>query len=230
MSDKSEELSVLEGILGYTFKDIKLLTNALVHRSYSFEAKDKPDSYERLEFMGDAVLQLCISEFLFKNFELSEGELSKLRAGIVSETPLADAARRLGIGKFLLLGHGADMGGIRDKNSVLADAFEAITAAIYLDGGMECAVRFIFDALKENIASSLGNNGIEDYKSALQEKHQRYGSVSIKYECYSESGKDHDKTFCVRVLLNGEPIGKGQGKTKKEAEQNAAKNALSKKD
>lgn len=230
MSRKSGKLDCLENILGYSFKDKKLLMTALVHRSYSAEAKEKPDSYERLEFLGDSVLQLCISEFLFKNLDLAEGDLSKLRAGIVSEAPLACAARKLGIGEYILLGRGAEMGGIRNRDSVLADVFEAISAAIYLDGGMESVCSFIFDALKDNITASLGNNGIEDYKSALQEEYQKNGTVSIQYECYDESGKDHEKTFMVRVSVNGEVIGDGQGKTKKEAEQNAAKDALGKKD
>ena len=230
MSLSIERIAGLEGIIGYSFKDKKLLVNAMVHRSYSAEAKIKTDSYERLEFLGDSVLQLFISEFLFKNLDLTEGELSKLRAGIVSEAPLACAARKLGLGEYILLGRGAEMGGIRDKDSVLADVFEAVSAAVYLDGGTESVSRFLSDVLKDNIESSLDGNGIKDYKSALQEEYQKNGAVSILYECYEESGKDHEKVFRVRVSVNGTVLGDGQGRTKKEAEQNAARDALDKKD
>lgn len=219
-------MKVLEENLKYTFKNKVLLTNALTHSSYANEVRNGVSSNERLEFLGDSVLSLVVADYLYKNFpNIPEGELTKLRASLVCEKSLCSFSRELELGKFLLLGKGEDKGGGRERDSILADAFEAVLAAMYLDGGMEIArkhvMRFVLNELKNT-----DDEVFKDYKTALQEIIQRNPEESVTYILTGESGPDHDKLFEVEVHLNSNVIGKGSGKSKKQAEQMAAKQAL----
>lgn len=212
--------------LGYTFKNPNLLLNALTHSSYANETRNGTTSNERLEFLGDSVLSVIVSDYLFKEFsKIPEGELTKLRASLVCEKSLCGFSRELDLGKFLKLGKGEDKGGGRERDSILADAFEAVLAAIYLDGGIEEArklvMRFILPELEQT-----DDEVFKDYKTALQEIIQRNPEESVSYILTGESGPDHDKIFEVKVLLNSNVIGEGKGKSKKRAEQMAAKQAL----
>lgn len=216
----------LEENLQYSFRNEKLLVNALTHSSYANEARDGIPSNERLEFLGDSVLSIVVSEYIYKKFRnLPEGELTKLRASLVCEKSLCQFSRELEIGKYLRLGKGEEKGGGRERDSILADAFEAVLAAIYIDGGFEVAkkhvMRFITDELKHT-----DDEVFKDYKTALQEIIQRNPEESVSYILTGESGPDHDKVFEVEVRLNSNTIGKGVGKNKKQAEQFAAKEAL----
>lgn len=219
-------MKALEENLKYSFKNKKLLINALTHSSYANEARDGISSNERLEFLGDSVLSIIVSEYIYKKFcNLPEGELTKIRAALVCEKSLCGFSRELEIGKYLRLGHGEEKGGGRERDSILADAFEAVLAAIYLDGGFEKAkahvMRFITDELKHTEAEVF-----KDYKTALQEIIQRNPEESVTYILTGESGPDHDKLFTVEVKLNSNTIGRGSGRNKKQAEQAAAKEAL----
>lgn len=219
-------MKALENNLKYSFKHKELLLNALTHSSYANEARNGITSNERLEFLGDSVLSIIVADYLYKEFSsLPEGELTKLRASLVCEKSLCEFSRELEIGKFLRLGKGEDKGGGRERNSILADAFEAVLAAIYLDGGMEVArkhvMRFILKELKHT-----DDEVFKDYKTALQEIIQRNPEESVSYYLTGESGPDHDKVFDVEVRLNSNVIGRGKGKSKKQAEQMAAKQAL----
>lgn len=216
----------LEENLRYEFKNKKLLINALTHSSYANEARDGVSSNERLEFLGDSVLSIVVSEYIYKEFNnLPEGELTKLRASLVCEKSLCQFSRELDLGKYLRLGKGEDKGGGRERDSILADAFEAVLAAMYLDGGFNVAknhvMRFIKDELKHT-----DDEVFKDYKTALQEIIQKNPEESVTYILTKESGPDHDKVFEVEVRLNSNTIGKGVGKNKKQAEQSAAKEAL----
>lgn len=216
----------LEKKLRYTFKNKSLLLNALSHSSYANEARNGVTSNERLEFLGDSVLSIIVSDYLYFHFsDKPEGELTKLRASLVCEKTLCSFSKELELGKFLRLGKGEDKGGGRERASILADAFEAVLAAIYLDGGMEMArkhvMRFVLKEL-EHINDSV----FKDYKTALQEIIQRNPEESVSYVLTDEFGPDHDKQFTVEVRLNSNTIGKGIGKSKKQAEQMAAKQAL----
>ncbi len=211
--------------LKYTFKNKDLLLNALTHSSYANEVR-QGSSNERLEFLGDSVLSIIVSEYIFEEFShLPEGELTKLRASLVCEKSLCGFSRQLDLGKYLRLGKGEEKGGGRERDSILADAFEAVLAAMYLDGGMDVArehvMRFITTELKHT-----EDEVFKDYKTALQEIIQRNPEESVTYILTGESGPDHDKMFEVEVHLNSNVIGKGTGKSKKNAEQAAAKQAL----
>lgn len=211
--------------LGYSFKDKSLLELALTHSSFANENKLKKNN-ERFEFLGDSVLGFVTAEYLFTEFKnRPEGEMTKLRAAVVCEKSLFKFAEQIDLGKYILLGRGEDGTGGRNRPSVVSDAFEAIIAAIYIDGGMEAVkpyiLRFIKDAVKRETS-------FKDNKSLLQEEIQKVKGNSLAYEEVGEEGPDHDKTFVFRVKLNGEIIGEGKGKSKKEAEQNAAGNALNK--
>lgn len=219
-------MKILEENLGYNFKDISLLQNALTHSSYANEVRNGITSNERLEFLGDSVLSIIVSDYLFKNMpKIPEGELTKLRASLVCEKTLCSFSRELKIGEFLMLGKGEEKGGGRERNSILADAFEAVLAAVYLDGGIENAqkivLRFIINELKHT-----EHDAFKDYKTVLQEIIQQNPEECVKYILKSESGPDHDKSFVVEVHLNSNVIGTGTGKSKKQAEQMAAKQAL----
>lgn len=214
----------LQEKLGYTFNDEAILVRALSHSSYVNENHSAGDSNERLEFLGDSVLGLITAENFFKNYKkLPEGELTKLRAATVCEKSLAGFARQLELGKYLLLGKGEILTGGRERPSIQADAFEAIIAAIYLDGGMESARNFVLKYIEEAIRQQ---QSIRDYKTLLQEVVQRNPGEIIEYVLTGETGPDHDKRFEVEVHLNSNVIGRGIGKSKKKAEQEAAREAL----
>lgn len=217
----------LENLLGYKFKNINLLENALTHSSYANECKKGHSSNERLEFLGDSVLSIIVSDYIYKNFpNLPEGELTRLRSSLVCEKALCAYSNKIDLGKFLLLGKGEEKSGGRATSSILADAFEAVLAAIYLDGGIEPAKKhvmcFVTDELKNNTDKDLQ----KDYKTELQEIIQKNPEETVTYILAGESGPDHDKVFTVNVCLNSNIIGTGSGKTKKKAEQMAACQAL----
>ena len=218
----------LENAIGYRFRNITLLQNALTHSSYANEFwHDSLKSNERLEFLGDSVLGMVVSEYLYRNFpERPEGELTRMRADMVCETALAQVADRLELGKHLLLGHGEEQGGGRRRNSILADAVESVIAACLLDGGMDAARAFVETFVLCNVPSQKLQN--VDYKTALQELVQQKKNQVLTYTLVGESGPDHDKRFAVSVALNGREIGCGSGSSKKRAEQDAARVAMEK--
>ncbi len=229
MNKKNKHFNELETSIGYKFKDIGFLENALTHSSYSNENKIyKRINNERLEFLGDSVLGIVVSRYIYKEFpNYPEGDLSKLRAQVVCEDMLNEIAVKHDVGKYLVLGKGEETTGGRDRKSILADAVEAIIAAIYLDGGLESADVFILDNLKDNINTLVKGKIFSDYKSYLQEYLQSQNSSNrIKYVVTNEEGPDHDKIFYVDLLVNKKKFGEGSGKSKKVAEQNAAKEAL----
>lgn len=216
----------LEENLRYEFKNKKLLINALTHSSYANEARDGVSSNERLEFLGDSVLSIVVSEYIYKEFNnLPEGELTKLRASLVCEKSLCQFSRELDLGKYLRLGKGEDKGGGRERDSILADAFEAVLAAMYLDGGFNVAKNHVMRFIKNELKHT-DDEVFKDYKTALQEIIQKNPEEFVTYILTKESGPDHDKVFEVEVRLNSNTIGKGMGKNKKQAEQSAAKEAL----
>ena len=216
----------LEAAIGYKFHNITLLQQALTHSSYANERwHDGLRCNERLEFLGDAVLGMVVAEFLYKTFpDRLEGDLTRMRADMVCETSLAAAADKIELGKHLLLGNGEEQGGGRKRASILADAFESVLAASFLDGGMEAARCIIEKFILANVPTSKLRN--QDYKTALQELVQRKRDQVLSYELVGESGPDHDKKFVVQLQLNGKTVGMGEGSSKKRAEQNAAKNAM----
>lgn len=215
----------LEGRIGYQFTNKALLLQALTHSSYSNEQKDgKTADYERVEFLGDAVLELVTSEHLFQAHQtVPEGELTKRRAAMVCEPALAFCARDLELGNFMLLGRGEENTGGRSRDSILADGMEALIGAIYLDGGMEEAKRFIFRFVLNDLEKK---ELFYDSKSNLQELVQGNFRTEVVYELAGESGPEHNKSFTVHVRLDREILGEGIGKTKKAAEQQAAYQAL----
>lgn len=220
------DFAEFEQILGITFRNKELLYEALSHSSYANEKKKQRRSNERLEFLGDSVLSIVVSQYLFQNYpDLPEGELTKIRAALVCEKSLHRFALQIRLGDFLLLGKGETHTGGRERPSILADAFEAVIAAIYLDAGLEIArahiLRFIPKNIPENRSMLFG-----DYKTALQEVVQKNPEEKVEYLLIDESGPDHSKTFAVEVCLNSNVIGRGKGRSKKEAEQMAAKEAL----
>ena len=216
----------LEAAIGYRFKNISLLQNALAHSSYANERwHDSLKSNERLEFLGDSILGMAVAEYLYRSFpDRPEGELTRMRADMVCETSLAAVADKITLGEHLLLGHGEERFGGRQRASILADAVESVIAACFLDGGMEAAKNFITKFILTEVPVKQMHNA--DYKTALQEQVQQKKDQVLSYELIGESGPDHDKQFQVRVLLNGTPIGEGIGRSKKRAEQDAAHNAL----
>lgn len=220
-------MATLEERIGYTFRDPSLLETALTHSSYANERRGC-ECYERLEFLGDSILGFVTADFLYRHDpKIPEGRMTKLRAELVCEQSLYAVAARLGFSQEMRLGHGAERTGERNRQSILADMVESVIAAIYLDGGLENARRFILDMLLLP-ADLEDEHRLIDHKTALQEYLQRDGECSIRYEEVSESGPDHNKTFVFRVLVNGEASGEGSGRTKKEAEQAAAAVALEK--
>lgn len=212
--------------IGYTFKNEMLITTALTHSSYANEWKRQLKNNERLEFLGDSVLSLVVAEYLFENYKhLPEGELTKLRASLVCEKSLHTFAKQLGLGQMLLLGKGEEHTGGRERPSILADAFEAVIAAVYLDGGFEEARKYVLRFIPTSLDTH-ANIGLQDYKTILQEIIQKNKEEKIEYVLMMESGPDHNKRFEVEVHLNSNVIGTGIGHSKKQAEQNAAKEAL----
>ena len=220
-----KDLSSFEEVLGYKFKDIELLKQALSHSSYANERKRPNGSNERLEFLGDSVLSIVVSDFLYKNLNVAEGELTKMRASLVCEKSLHIFAQQIGLGDYLLLGKGEENTGGRQRPSILADAFEAVIAAIYLDGGMEPVSKHILRFMPKDIQHAK-KPVFNDFKTVLQEIVQKNPEEKVEYVLIGEEGPDHNKSFVVEVCLNDQVIGKGRGKSKKEAEQLAAKEAL----
>ncbi len=214
----------LEQIIGYKFKDKQLLVTALTHTSFANEAKDKIKHNERLEFLGDSVLQIVAADFLFTHKNTAEGELTRMRANLVCESALFTFAQSINLGKYLKLGKGEEKSGGRNRASVVSDAFEALIAALYLDGGLKIAQNFIVPFLKSAINEAEAG---EDYKTKLQEVMQQNRQERLSYVVKQESGPDHNKHFVVQVFLNSNCIGEGEGNNKKSAEQAAAKEALS---
>lgn len=217
----------LEQRLGYSFNKRELLVTALTHSSYANE-KHMPgiESYERLEFLGDSILGLVTAEFLYSHKpRLPEGSMTRLRAELVCEASLHNVAKRLGIGQYMRLGRGEENSGGRERASILADMVEAIIAAIYFDSGIEQARRFVLENILKDAEISEAHRSA-DYKTQLQELVQQRSDRHIEYELTAEAGPDHNKTFSFAVKINGETVGEGSGRTKKEAEQMAAKQAL----
>ena len=225
-----ETIKELEKRIGYTFSDKNLAATALTHSSFSNENKARGVDIrcnERLEFLGDSVLSLIASVYLFKgNRDLFEGDLTKIRAGVVCENALYDYAAEIDLGSFLLLGRGEENTGGRMRKSILADAFEAVIAAVYLDGGFEKAQAFVLPYIKAAAAKLIRSGSTEDYKTLLQKFIQHNRGDILEYTVVSESGPSHKRTFEVQVLLNNTVIGGGFGYSKREAEQQAAKEAL----
>ena len=225
-ANKAEEYRALMDKLGYTFANPRLLENALTHSSYANEQRAGGlKSNERLEFLGDSVLGMVTAVYLFHKQTGPEGELTKLRAALVCEKALFSYARELELGKYLRLGKGEARTGGAERPSILADAFEAVTAAIFLDGGMEAARGFLLPFLKKELSNHRRLH-FKDYKTTLQEIIQQNPEEQLDYVLTGESGPDHDKTFKVEVHLNSNVIGRGRGRSKKEAEQQAAREAL----
>ena len=218
----------LETAIGYRFKNITLLQNALTHSSYANERwHNSLLSNERLEFLGDAILGMTVAKYLYQTFpDRPEGELTRMRADMVCEQTLAKVAARIELGKHLLLGNGEEQGGGRTRNSILADAVESVIAASFLDGGIEAAQRFIEQFILVEVPVKKLHNA--DYKTALQELVQQKKNQVLSYALVGESGPDHDKQFDVEVKLNGQVVGTGSGSSKKRAEQAAAHAALEK--
>lgn len=215
----------LEKKIGYNFKNKSLLKEALTHSS--FVNGDHNRCNERLEFLGDSVLSVTVSQHLFENLKTSpEGELTKLRAALVCESSLFDFARQIDLGDHLYLGKGEENTGGRDRRSILADSFEAVIAAIYLDSGLEEARNFVLKFIPSVSELKSGKLLFGDYKTLLQEIIQRNPEENVYYEIVGENGEAHNKVFVSNVMLNGQKIGSGDGKSKKEAEQSAAKSAL----
>lgn len=218
------DIKELQKKIEYEFKDERLLLRALSHSSYANENHSAGGSNERLEFLGDSVLGFITAENFFMNYtNFPEGELTKLRAQMVCEKSLAGFAREIELGNYLLLGKGEVITGGKERPSIQADAFEALIAAIYLDGGMECARKFVLKYIDDAIRK---HQSVRDYKTMLQEVVQRNPGELIEYVLVGETGPDHDKRFEVEVHLNSNVIGRGVGKSKKRAEQEAAREAL----
>ena len=220
----------LEEKLGYAFHDPALLDEALNHSSYANENRSRRiRSNERLEFLGDSVLGFVTAEFLFlQHPDLPEGDLTRIRAALVCEQSLYEVARKLDLGRYLKLGRGEEAGGGRERTSILADATEAVFAAVYLDGGIQAASALIHRCLLDAEREEDVEERRRDFKTELQELVQRKADQVLSYRMAGEQGPDHDKTFLAEVLLNGAVIGSGGGHSKKEAEQSAARAALEK--
>ncbi len=213
-------------IIGYTFKNDNLLYEALSHSSFSNENRKGRNSNERLEFLGDSVLSIVVADYLFENYKnMPEGELTRTRASLVCEKSLYKFAKEIRLGEFIMLGKGEEHTGGRDRTSILADAFEAVIAAIYLDGGIEDAAKFILKFIPKNVLNK-DTVSFNDYKTILQEIVQKNPEEKVEYFLVNETGPDHNKAFTVQVKLNRNVIGQGEGKSKKQAEQMAAKEAL----
>lgn len=216
----------LQEAIGYSFRNPELLTEAMTHSSYAHEQHKGMKYNERLEFLGDAVLSIVVSDYIYKHCpELPEGELTKLRASLVCEKSLFDFAKQIDLGSYLRLSNGERRNGGAKRPSIVSDAFEALIAAIYLDGGMEAAkkhiLRFVIPEIEQH-----KNRSFKDYKTALQEIIQKNPGEKLEYRLVGSSGPDHDKHFKVEVCLNSNVIGRGGGRSKKEAEQQAAREAL----
>ena len=221
----NNEYTALMDKLGYRFRDPRLLEKALTHSSYANEGRHGLESNERLEFLGDSVLGFVAAKYLFEKETGPEGELTKLRAAVVCEKALCSYSRELGLGDYLLLGKGDRLTGGAERPSILADAFEAVIAAMFLDGGLEPVRGFVLRFVEKE-ANNQRKRHFKDYKTTLQEIVQQNPEEKLEYVLTGESGPDHSKQFVVEVHLNSTVIGTGRGRSKKEAEQQAAREAL----
>ncbi len=217
------ELDTLQEAIGYRFRDTELLNTALTHTSFVKGENRSAGHNERLEFLGDAVLELIVSEYLFKNYPgMNEGLMTRVRSRAVYENALFDAARGISLGKYLLLSHGEDHTGGREKPSILSDALEAVIGAMFIDGGIEPAKRFILSFAAETVKEAVKTVSVKDYKTLLQEYIQQNHSGSLEYNVVSVTGPDHKRVFTMEVSVNGKPYGRGRGGSKQESGQNAA--------
>ena len=220
----NQNINEIERIIGYEFSNKNLLINALTHSSYAYEKNTT--SNERLEFLGDSILEFISSRFLFENYtNFSEGEMTKIRAAVVCEDGLYKIAMKLHFDQFILLGK-SELASPNIKKAIIADSVEAMIAAIFLDSDMESARKFIENNIAEPIKIASQKVEKKDYKTVLQEKLQEHGTVSIKYEIIDEQGPDHDKSFTAQVIFNGKILANGTGRSKKDAEMEAARKAL----
>ena len=221
-------LREFQEIIGYKFTNIEYLKNALTHSSYAHENKSKRVKFnERLEFLGDSVLSIIVSKYIFENYpELPEGKLTKMRAAVVCEKALFECALNIDLGKYLILGRGEEQTGGRTRPSILSDAYEALIAAIFLDSNLDVAREWVLGQLHEAIEAAAKGKISKDYKTEFQEIAQTKGDVNIRYKVVGSTGPDHNKSFIVEVYLNDELMGEGEGSSKKKAEQNAARNAI----
>ena len=219
------ELEKLEQEIGYKFKNSSLLKTALTHTSYAYEKK--VESNEKLEFLGDSILEFISSEYIYENYsKLKEGEMTKVRASVVCEQSLHEVAKAHNFSDFLQLGKSERLSREEVRPAIMADSVEAVIAAIYLDGGIEPVKKFIIENLKDSIETATKHIGQKDYKTVLQEILQKHGEVHIEYKIIKESGPDHEKNFDAEVLCNEKILATGRGRSKKLAEMDAAKNAL----
>ncbi len=226
-TERIQELASLQKQINYTFRDISLLNKALTHKSYVNENSESLKDNERFEFLGDSVLDLIVSGYMIKAFpNFSEGTLSKIRAAVVNESCLTELARQIDLGKYLLLGKGEESSGGREKNSLLANAYEALAGAVYFDSDLETALNIYLPVLEKEIAKYAETARFRDYKSELQEYTQTHFNCIPNYKIVNEKGPAHAKEFEVAVLVQESVRGRGNGKSKKEAEQAAAKSAL----
>ncbi|WP_293736381.1 ribonuclease III [uncultured Phascolarctobacterium sp.] len=226
---RKQQLQSFCQALGVQMHDLELLDMALTHTSYAHEAKQhpKPQHNERIEFLGDSVLSIIVSTYMYNNFpELAEGQLTKMRAHLVCEYSLFEYAKKIHLGDYLKLGKGEDFTGGRERPSILADAFESVLGAVYLDQGMDVARTYLLGLMQPEIDYICRHGIFNDYKTRLQEYLQRDGEVEITYRLLGSSGPEHNKVFTSEVIFEGKVIGKGQGHSKKDAEQHAAQQAL----
>ena len=217
-------MEALQERIGYRFHDKALLERALIHSSYANESRQKIECNERMEFLGDAVLSIIVADHIFHKFHLAEGDLTRIRASLVCEKSLFEFAQKIQLGQELLLGHGEEQTGGRERPSVVSDAFEALIAGIYLDGGLEAAQRFVLPFVEEDLTHEAAP--FVDYKTRLQEIIQKNPEERVEYVLVSAEGPNHDKKFVVEVHLNSNVIGRGASRSKKGAEQAAAHEAL----
>ncbi len=226
---RKEQLIGLSNSLAIKMNDLTLLDRALTHTSHAHEAKvlPRPTHNERLEFLGDSVLSMVVCTYIYKQFPLMpEGEMTKLRAKVVCENALAKYARELSLGQYILLGKGEEASGGFNRSSILADAFEALIGAFYIDQGWDAANQFVLRLMQKEIDSFALSDGVSDYKTKLQEVVQQDSESIISYSLIAENGPDHNKLFKMAVLVNNQIVGTGEGHSKKEAEQLAACQAL----
>jgi len=218
----------LEEIIGYTFHNKRMLQCAMTHSSFANESRDKSvTSNERLEFLGDSVLGFVTADYIFSLYKhIPEGELTRLRASVVCEQSLFEVAKKLELSKFIKLGRGESMNKGNERPSILSDAVEAIIGAVYIDGGIEPARKFVLSFIKPAVETAVKGRAFRDYKTILQEIVQKNKEEVLTYKLIGEKGPDHDRHFLVEVLINSNPVGTGEGRSKKEAEQLAAKCAL----
>lgn len=228
-SKRKKELEELQQIISYRFSDLSLLNTALTHSSYTANRQEVMEHNERLEFLGDSVLSMVISKYIFKGCnEMAEGQLTRIRANVVCEQSLYAAATDINLGKYLRISKGEELTGGRTRPSILADAFEALIAAIYLDGGLSKVKIFVLHILNNTIKEAIQNKMISDYKSFIQEHIQKSSQGKITYKLLSEEGPDHSKIFEMAIMLDDKRLGIGKGNSKKEAQQAAAKDAVEK--